>query len=333
MVLVALLTLLVDSSLAQAPVTAQPACAQQPSTGQGRAYVRALLKGDVKSVAAASRGWSADAVAKFSANLRGFGTETRVISESLSQRDGVTVYKRMMAVSNYARGIKVEVSMDELGHVVNLGIDLAREAAPTAAGAYRTLAPLRLPVEGAWYVLWGGRTFDDNKHASVSDMRYALDLLQTKGAGSFTGRGVRNEDYFAWGQPVVAPGGGTVVVAVDDVVDNVPNHPVGGNLYGNFIVVDHGTGEFSLLAHLQQHSVRVKVGEVVSPGQPLARVGSSGMSTEPHLHYHLMDNADWRKAQGLPAQFTLFSRNGQLVERAEPRRGETIAPAAVEARR
>lgn len=312
---------------------AAPAPRAEPSLAQGRAYVKALFQGDVKAVYRPSaHSLPLASIATFSASLRGFGAETRSISESLISRDGVTVYRRMLAVSNYARGLKVEVSMDDAGRVVQLSLDLAREAAPTTAGSYRTLAPLQLPVEGAWYVLWGGRTWDDNKHAAVSDMRYALDLLISRG-GSCAGRGERNEDYFAWRQPVVAPGGGTVVVAQDGVADNAPNRPVGGNLYGNFVVIDHGTGEFSLLAHLEQGSLRVKVGERISAGQPLARVGNSGMSTEPHLHYHLMDNADWHKAQGLPAQFTLFTRNGRLVERAEPRRGDTVSPATVEARR
>jgi len=149
----------------------------------------------------------------------------------------------------------------------------------------------------------------------------------------FANRGLRNEDYYAWRQPVVAPGAGTVVVAEDGTADNLPNRPVPGNLYGNFVVIDHGTGEYSLVGHLENGSVKVRVGEWVSAGQLLARTGNSGMSTEPHVHYHLMDNADWRKAQGLPAQLQGFSRNGQMVDKAEPRRGDVISAVSIEARR
>jgi murein DD-endopeptidase MepM/ murein hydrolase activator NlpD len=188
-------------------------------------------------------------------------------------------------------------------------------------------------VEGPWQVLWGGRTWEDNKHASVSDMRYALDLWVLQNGSSFGGAGLRNEDYFAWNQPALAAGSGVVVEAVDGVPDNLPNRPAPGNLYGNHVVLDHGNGEYSLTAHLAQGSVRVKRGEVVAGGQLLGRVGNSGMSTEPHLHFHLMDNADSRRAHGLPAQLMYFTRNGQLVERGEPRRGDTIAPTSVEAKR
>jgi Peptidase family M23 len=313
---------------------------REPSLAKGRAYVKALMAGEAGVVWKAAspqlvqRFGGAAAVTRFSAQVRGFGAETRLISEGLSAKDGLTVYRRVMAVANYARGMQVDVAMDGLGRVASLALEGANQAAPTTTGAYRSLAQLRLPVEGSWFVLWGGRTFDDNKHAAVSDMRYALDLLMApRGGGSFARRGTRNEDYFAWRQPVVAPGGGTVVVAVDGVPDNTPNRPVPGNLYGNYVVIDHGTGEYSLLAHLNQGSVKVKVGEPVSAGQPIGRTGNSGMSTEPHLHYHLMDHADWHKAQGLPAQFSGFLRNGQQVERGEPRRGDTIATNPMEARR
>lgn len=315
------------------------AAASAPSLSQGRRYVKWLVDGESARVwKSASRELvkklgSAAGLERLGASVKAFGTEARVVAESLSERDGKTVYRRVVAVSNYARGMQIELTMDDRGRLAAVDFGVASGAAPTTTGAYRTKSPLRPPVQGAWNVLWGGRTWEDNRHASVSDMRYALDLLVVKNGTSFAKRGLRNEDYYAWRQPVVAPGPGTVAVAEDGTADNLPNRPVPGNLYGNYIVIDHGTGEYSLLGHLENGSVRVKVGESVSAGQLLARTGNSGMSTEPHVHYHLMDHSDWRKAQGLPAQLQAFSRNGQMVDRAEPRRGDVIAPASIEARR
>lgn len=57
------------------------------------------------------------------------------------------------------------------------------------------------------------------------------------------------------------------------------------------------------------------------------------MSTEPHLHFHLMDTADWRTANGLPLQLHDFVRNGTLVDRAEPRRGDVLTAVRAEASR
>ena len=59
--------------------------------------------------------------------------------------------------------------------------------------------------------------------------------------------------------------------------------------------------------------------------------GAGAGQSVPHLHFHLMDNASWRRAHGLPAQLQYFTRNGQLVERGEPRRGDSIAATTVEA--
>ena len=165
-------------------------------------------------------------------------------------------------------------------------------------------------------------------------MRFALDLLQRgKNNSSAATNGVKNDDYFAWNQPVIAPADGVVVVADDGVADNQPNRAPGGNLYGNLIVIDHGTEEFTLLGHLKNGSLLVKPGDRVTQGQRLARVGNSGMSTEPHLHFQLMDTADWQTAHGLPLQLVDFVRNGTLVDRAEPRRGDVLTSVSTEARR
>jgi murein DD-endopeptidase MepM/ murein hydrolase activator NlpD len=132
---------------------------------------------------------------------------------------------------------------------------------------------------------------------------------------------------------VVAPADGVVVVADDGVVDNVPNRAAAGNLYGNLLVIDHGTEEFTLLGHLKQGSLLVKPGDRVTAGQRLARVGNSGMSTEPHLHFQLMDTGDWRTAHGLPLLLQNFVRNGTVVDRAEPRRGDVLTRVSIEAAR
>jgi murein DD-endopeptidase MepM/ murein hydrolase activator NlpD len=263
----------------------------------------------------------------------GLGAEVRVITEAMVDRDGATLYRRVSAVTNWARGMELELAFDASGAFTGVVARPAVKDAPTIAGLHKTQTPLRLPFDGQWFVLWGGRKYDDNRHTPVPDMRYALDVFIVKGAGTASGQGLRNEDYYAWGQPLFSPGDGVVVSVVNDAPDNEPNRPRPGVLYGNSLVIDHGNGEFSLLGHLQRGSVVVKPGQRVTAGQLVARCGNSGMSTEPHLHYQLMDDADWKKAQGLPAQFQNFLANGRFVERGEPMRAQVVSHAAVEARR
>lgn len=310
-----------------------------PSLGQGRNYVKAFRTGDLaktwgrSGTAPGQKFSSLAALQQFAAGLRSYGDESKLVSEGLSERNGQMVYLRVSAVTNWARGIEVELVMDGQGRLLSATTNFATKEAPTTYGAYRSLVKLRLPLEDTWHVLWGGRTWDDNRHASVSDMRFALDLLQRKNNTSAEGAGLKNEDYYAWNQPVVAPADGVIVVATDGVTDNLPNRAAAGNLYGNVLVIDHGTEEFTLLGHLRQGSLLVKVGDRVTQGQRLARVGNSGMSTEPHLHFQLMDTADWKSAQGLPLQLYNFVRNGTVVDRAEPRRGDILSPISVEATR
>ena len=127
----------------------------------------------------------------------------------------------------------------------------------------------------------------------------------------------RPQDYAGWGRPILAPAAGTVIQARNDRPDQpkdgesdpayyAPEYPDGGDV-GNHVVIDHGHGEFSLLAHLRSGSVRVRPGERVTQGQQLGELGNSGDSTGPHLHYQLQDGPRWEFADGLPVRFTNLS--------------------------
>lgn len=139
-------------------------------------------------------------------------------------------------------------------------------------------------------------------------MRYGYDFVQVDEAGAMhSGDGSRNQDWPVFGAPVLAAGDGRVVAASDVAADDrrfdeslVATRPM--VLFGNHVVIDHGHGEFSLYAHLQQASATVRAGDRVRAGQPIARVGASGSALFPHLHFELRDGVDTR-AEGLPSCF------------------------------
>ena len=151
--------------------------------------------------------------------------------------------------------------------------------------------------------------------------RYAYDfvLVDSMGRMNRTG-GKTNEDWFGYGATVFATGDGIVRYAVNDAAEHhLPDadwsqeqtlsNPRG--IPGNNVVIDHGNGECSAMAHLKQGSVRVKVGDRVRRGQPIAAMGLSGDSDWlPHVHYQLMDSCDFLDAEGLPSYFTGFTRAG-----------------------
>jgi murein DD-endopeptidase MepM/ murein hydrolase activator NlpD len=91
-----------------------------------------------------------------------------------------------------------------------------------------------------------------------------------------------------------------------------------GRVVGNHIVVDQGDGRYAMYAHLQRHSATVRPGDRVTAGQQIARCGNSGNSTEPHLHFQIMDGPRPAFAAGLPFTFTggPVPRTGELLDQA-----------------
>ena len=113
-------------------------------------------------------------------------------------------------------------------------------------------------------------------------------------------------------------------MVAESVDDNVPGSMNPAVPAGNHLVIDHGNGEYSLLAHFRKGTVAVKTGDKVEPGQLVGRCGNSGNSSEPHLHYHLQNAPRFGKGEGLPAQFRDYCEDGRAVAVGEPRRAQRV---------
>jgi murein DD-endopeptidase MepM/ murein hydrolase activator NlpD len=206
---------------------------------------------------------------------------------------------------------------------------------------YRPKSDLIFPLRGNFMVL-GGHDFNE-PHKGEWSQHYALDIVAlgehfelTRGSGvsSGEGSGRTNEDFVTWGAQVLAPADGVVVFARNDVPDNprpgtidlsslgqLPD-PVNA-IAGNNVILDHGNGEYSLLGHLIQGSVRVESGQRVTQGQVLGLLGNSGNSDAPHLHYHLMAGPVLFQSDGLPARFgnVVLDLLGEPIAIPSPKRG------------
>lgn len=145
------------------------------------------------------------------------------------------------------------------------------------------------PLKGeSYYIIQGGETPIINYHgAAANPQQYALDINKVNSWG-FRASGFspsKPDNYAVFGDTVYSPISGMVVQAVDrlpdqDIPKSKPRQPAGNHIW---IKTD---SLYVVLAHLKQHSARVKKGEKVQAGQPVARVGNTGNTSEPHLHMH-----------------------------------------------
>jgi peptidase M23-like protein len=206
---------------------------------------------------------------------------------------------------------------------------------PSAHDARPSAADIRLPLDGAVTIAWGGATASTNYHVSSPAERWAYDLLVTIDGRSHQGDGRALADYYAYDRPVRAPASGRVVGIHDGDPDTLPGQRDRSRGGGNRIVLEIAPDQFLFLVHLRQGSIRVRPGQRVQQGSIVARVGNSGNSSEPHVHLHLQDRATPDEGQGIPFYFSSYvtQRDGMVVGRGMPvggiRRGrfvgETVA--------
>ena len=223
--------------------------------------------------------------------------------------------------------LSVWVTFDSLGSVIGLDTAPRRQLREHPTADYQSPTTWRLPVDGIWWVNYGGPTYLQNRHARIPARRYAYDLAVWKDGSFARGSGSTNEDFYAFSQPVLAPAAGTVVAVLDGIEDNRPGqanalaHPA-----GNHVVVRTPANEYLVLAHLQQGSIRVQQGDEVGTGDLLALVGNSGLSGVPHLHFFVQDQPDIASpiALGLPVSYSNYYADGELVAIGVPVQGQLV---------
>jgi hypothetical protein len=195
---------------------------------------------------------------------------------------------------------------------------------------YEQSTDLRLPFDGEWTVVNGSHEKARSHSWGIYGQRYAYDFVVTDAEGrTHEGDGSRADQYHCWDRPILAPADGVVVAASDGHRD----YPKAGgrmdpfqrDIRGNYVVLDHGDGEYSVLAHLREGSLLVEAGERVERGQRLGRCGNSGNSTEPHLHYHIQDRESFYSGMGLPVAFSTVAVDGGPGTESERRARAAIS--------
>lgn len=203
------------------------------------------------------------------------------------------------------------------------------------------------PLNGQWYNGAGASFHTAHRWSPMEE--FAFDFVRYGASGqTYRRTGERFADYYAYGQPVFAAAAGRVVSVVTDQPEDTsamkrPDETIeayltrlqqeqmtriaGGapTIGGNQVIIDHGNGEYSFYAHLRPGSVRVRVGDQVTRLQRLGDVGSSGNSTEPHLHFQVCNSPDPLMCAGIPVTFEPLDFGIPDAPR-QPQSGDLLTP-------
>ncbi len=239
-------------------------------------------------------------------------------------KDGKTNYEniRDCRFSRSARPVRILFGFDNQQTIYKFEVSILPREAHTTHINYQTKTKLKLPFEGEWYVASGGRTVLHNGHAISANQRFAYDFLIKKEGYTFRNEGKYNKDYFCFEKNVVAPGKGRVFKVINHIEENEVGKMGEGD--GNTVVIDHGNGEYSVIAHFKKGSIVVEVGDEVNSGQFLGLCGNSGRSFQPHIHYHLQTMPENGPGEGLPLQFASYKLDSISHENSEPTWGQRI---------
>ena len=142
-------------------------------------------------------------------------------------------------------------------------------------------------------------------------------VSQSHHTGSHLGKGAQAWDFaLPVGTPIVAPAAGTVRMLRQDstVFGCDPKFAYDAN----YIIVDFGDGTEALFLHLQANSSTLSVGDKVEVGDTLGKIGMSGYTCGPHLHFQVQETCDSWWCTSVPATFS---------EHGDPSAGEELTSA------
>jgi hypothetical protein len=218
---------------------------------------------------------------------------------------------------------QVPTPIDELGFPFDISAGTPRVISP----------PLRgndwVAFNGCCDIGWAHRTAVLPLNTKLNNsQRFAIDWMRANDQGAFyTGDKTKNESYIGYGSPVYAVADGTVTSTLDNVDDNTPGILPAAvpalaakltidNVDGNHIILDIGGGLYAMYAHLIKGSLLVKPGDKVAKGQQIARLGNTGNSSAPHLHFQLMSGPSLFEADGVPYALDSYGYQGQVAPAA-----------------
>jgi len=155
----------------------------------------------------------------------------------------------------------------------------------------------------------------------VTPEMFAVDWAQVHGISFFTGDGLRLTDFPFFGASIHAVANGTVVSTINNRPEVPPFASASGNptvqkpldFGGNQVIEKLGPGLYAAYEHLQTGSVLVHRGQHLHTGQVIARLGNTGNTTFPHLHFGIQDGPNLLTSNALPFEIDHYTQEGTLA--------------------
>jgi murein DD-endopeptidase MepM/ murein hydrolase activator NlpD len=233
----------------------------------------------------------------------------------------------LVAQNVYLTVQKIPDSMRAKATARNISLASLEASSEISILRYQSPNKYILPLKDVWYMQAVPNV--TSHHRWMFQTEFGIDFLKLDEKGSpYKTDGKSPEDYYAFGQPVLAAADGVVTIVINDAVQNwaawlqregesqeqfyqrsekYQLEAMKKDLYravtGNLVVIEHAGGEFSGYAHLKRGSVHVKVGDKVKQGQQIAEVGDTGDYYMAHLHFQISDRPDVIKGRSLPFSF------------------------------
>jgi murein DD-endopeptidase MepM/ murein hydrolase activator NlpD len=184
---------------------------------------------------------------------------------------------------------------------------------------------------GDWWAAVGPSNASEHRRAQVRvngdpeapfAQRYAIDWIELCDGRFYANGGKANTDFCAYGKDLLAVADATVAAVKDGIPDNKPGENSRAvkitldTLLGNRVALDLGNHLYAVYAHLQPGSLQVKAGDRVHRGQAIGKLGNSGNSDAPHLHFHVaqadsVEQAETAQSRPYPYQFDAFEFLGR----------------------
>jgi len=221
-------------------------------------------------------------------------------------------------LGNFENGQQnIAIYVDEDNKIAGLLFKPVENTVP--AKFERNTTKLQLPFDGEWMTFWGGTEKRQNYHATTRVQQGAFDFVKLgKNNRSYQRSGTRNEDYYAFGQPLYAVCDAVVYEVNTGVEDNRPTIMNPAQPLGNSIMLKTVNNEYIVYAHLEYGTISVKEGDTVTKGQYLGNCGNSGNSSEAHLHLHIQDGPTIMTAVGARCFFEEVLVNGTVQKDYSP---------------